>query len=154
MILVVCTDDKALLAMAQKQSREYPEVFGQCYQVFKAVPSLGVGEDLFITAHGAYEGDDGNPVIGDKKNAFYINAVELWQALEACFPKSYSGRVYISACESSDHGEDFSFAEVFEAQLHGARSKAGPVYGQKGAVGLRIPFPNDPGWIAATDMVV
>lgn len=154
MILVVCTDDDKLLGVARQQSLSHPATFGKCYQVFHdKVPSLASDEDLFVSAHGAYKGDDGNPVIGDAKAALFVNAVQFWQQIEECVPKDFRARVFISACESADHGgADFSFAEVFETQIHAARKYAGHVYGQKGSVGLKVPAPNDSGWVQVTSL--
>lgn len=148
MILVVCTDDPALVGQAQAQSLAHPGVFGQTYQVFTAVPNLGLNENLFVIAHGAYRGDDNNPVIGDHNAAFYVNAVELWENIQGIVPGHYTGSVYISACESGDHVRgSFSFAEVFSAQLRGHRADAGYAYGQNGAVVGPIPNPDDPSWV-------
>lgn len=107
-------------------------------------------EDLFIIAHGAYAGDDNNPVIGDEKNAFYVNAVELYENLGRIFPQGYSGSVYIDACESADNSpETFSFSEVFASQIqkdHGVVR----VYGRNGDADGQIPLPGAPGWREAT----
>jgi hypothetical protein len=149
MVIIVCTDDATLRQTAVQQAQANQATYGQCYQPFTTIPSLGVNENLFITAHGARDGDDGNPVIGDENNAMYFNAVMLWEALEGIFPRGYRGSVYISACESSNPKASLSFAEVFRAQLHGARRQAGRVYGQKGSVGMNIPGPNDPDWTQA-----
>jgi hypothetical protein len=150
-IITVCTDDDALLKAAKEASLAQPEVFGGSYRVFgKQIPMLGEKENLFLSAHGVYDGDDNNPVIGDKANALFLNGVQAFQALEGLFPPNYSGNVYISACEAADHADDdFSFAEVFKAQLQQARPQAGNVYAQAGSVGLRIPLPTDKGWVLA-----
>lgn len=150
MIITACTDDDALIKAAKAASLKEPLIFGNCYRVFaKQIPPLGADENLFISAHGVYEGDDKNPVIGDKAAALFLNGVQAFQQLEGIFPANYRGSVYISACEATDHADDdFSFAEVFKAQLEGARPQAGAVYGQSGGVGLRVPPPTDRGWKA------
>ncbi len=149
MILVVCTDDDELRNVARNQSENDPAEFGAFYQVFKdRIDPLGQGENLFVSAHGAYKGDDGNPVIGDKGADFYVNAVDFYRNLkeEPVFPDGYKGNVYISACESSDIPRGaFSFAEVFKAQLQADHPNT-RVFGQKGGVGLNIPRSNDTGW--------
>jgi len=149
-IITVCTDDDALVKCAEAASRKEPLTFGSCFRVFaKQIPKLGANENLFISAHGAYQGDDSNPVIGDKAAALFLNGVQAFQQLESIFPANYRASVYISACEAADHADDdFSFAEVFKAQLQGARPQAGAVYGQSGSVGLRVPPPTDGGWKA------
>jgi len=150
MIIVVCTDDTELLRVAERQAEEQPEIYGQCHRVFGGrIPSLARTENLFITAHGAKRGDDGNPVIGDAAEAFFLNAVQTFEGMAEIIPADYAGNTYISACESADKGGDFSFAEVFKAQIQGHRAHAGKVYGQKGGVGLRVPPPTDRGWVQA-----
>jgi hypothetical protein len=140
MILVVCTDDNKLVQKARSEAQRNPGTFGAVYIVFEQVPPLQTGENLFITAHGAKRGDDGNPVIGDKSKAFYVNAVDLYRNLQSIFPAQYAGNVYISACESADNVPgSFSFAEVFKAQI-GVKHGRTRVYGQTGAVGLEIPL--------------
>ncbi len=150
MIIVVCTDDPILGNVARQQAQINQVIFGQCYQVFTdAIPQIGQRENLFISAHGAYRGDDGNPVIGDSRNAVYVNAVELYENIREIFPVGYQANVYISSCESSDYARgSFSFSEVFKAQLQ-ARHSNTRVYGQHGAVALQIPLPNDLGWVQA-----
>ncbi|MHB8531958.1 MAG: hypothetical protein ACYDC2_04480 [Solirubrobacteraceae bacterium] len=149
MIVAVCTDDDALVACAQEAAQQQPVVFGRCYRVFdRQIPVLGLEEPLFISAHGAYRGDENNPVIGDRDADLYLDGVTALRELRRLFPVGYRGSVYISACEAADHSnDDFSFAEVFKAQLQGALPQAGPVYAQQGVVGLRVPPPNDPAWI-------
>ncbi len=151
MILVVCTDDDDIEVVAERLAHTQPAIYGACYKVFRStVPVLGRAENLFLTAHGAYVGDDGNSVIGDSHEAFYLNAVDGFENLAGIFPRGYSGNVYISACESSDRARGgFSFAEVFKARLAAAHASAGKVYGQHGGVGLTIPAPGDRGWIEA-----
>jgi hypothetical protein len=152
-IIVVCTDDDKLRKYAEEAAARNPEIFGQCYRVFQdRIPPLANDENLFISAHGVYEGDDNNPVIGDKKKALFLNGVQAVQQLDDVFPAGdYSGNVYISACEATDHADDdLSFAEAFKSQLHGprrgTRRHTGKVYGQAGSVGLRVPPPTDAGW--------
>lgn len=151
MILIVCTDDDDLIQMAQQQAQNNPGVFGNAYRAFAdVVPALGAAENLFVVAHGVQEGDDNNPVIGDGDEAHYWNAVEFFEAIQGLFPGNYSGSVYISACESADHNADtFSFAEVFKAQLQGARAQAGEVYGHHGEIAGNIPVPGDASWALA-----
>ncbi|QSO52091.1 hypothetical protein JZ785_25645 [Alicyclobacillus curvatus] len=151
MIIVVSTDDKKLKTVAENLSKTQSAVYGSCYQAWggTAIPQLGVNENLFVTAHGAYEGDDNNPVIGDGKKAHYVNAVDFYNNIKSIFPQNYAGAVYISACEAADHSdEDFSFAEAFRNQIdvhHNVR-----VFGQKGSVGYTIPLPSSSQWVEAT----
>ncbi len=149
MVIVVCTDDDKLLQLAQQQANTRPTVFGKCYLIFKdQIPQLGQSENLFIGAHGAFKGDDGNPVIGDKEKAFYVNAVDFHANIKGIFPDNYQGKVFIYACESADYAPgSFSFAEVFKAQLQVGHPKV-RVYGQKGEVGLKgVVGPEDKGWV-------
>lgn len=152
MIIVVCTDDNQLLNVARQQAQNNRNIFGQCYWAFNdQIPQIIPNENLFISAHGAYRGDDGNPVIGDRQSAFYVNAVDFYENIQVIFPNNYQANVYISACESSDIARgSFSFAEVFKAQIQVAHGNT-RVYGQRGAVGLQIPLPNDPNpnWVQA-----
>ena len=149
MILVVCTDDPNLLHIAVQSSNAHPQVFGHPYQVFvNPMPVLGQNEALFVIAHGAMRGDDGNPVIGDEdmRRAFYLNAVQLYQGLQDRFPAGYAANVYIDACESSDHDEDtFSFAEAFKSQVQPGRPLV-RVFGRNGVAAGLIPLPGSAGW--------
>jgi len=149
MIIVVCKDDPALLDVARDQADNDPAEFGAFYEVFKdQIDPLQQGENLFVSAHGAYKGDDGNPVIGDSAKDFFVNAVEFYENLDggSIFPDGYEGKVYISACESSNNPRGaFSFAEVFKAQIQGKYPKT-KVFGQKGSVGLNIPRSDARGW--------
>ncbi len=152
MVIVVCTDDKDLLKLAHQQANSNAPVFGKCYLAFKdQIPQLGQNENLFIGAHGAFKGDDGKPVIGDKEKAFYVNAADFLENVKGIFPDNYQGSIYIYACESADYdtGTD-SFSEVFKSVLQVSRQNV-RVYGQKGAVGLKgVVGPDDKGWLEAT----
>jgi len=151
MILVVCTDDPKLLKIAQDSRGSNLAVFGEVKKIFAdPLPQLKAGENLFIIAHGAYKGDDNNPVIGDKSKDFYINAVDLFENIKSIFPKNYSGSVYVDACEAADHDEEtFSFIEVFLTQIQAVHGNT-QVYGRNGAASGRIPLPSDPKWRRAT----
>jgi len=151
MIIVVCTDDASLIDVARDSSAAAPAIFGNYYQIYaQQIPNLAAAEDLFLIAHGAYAGDDNNPVIGDERNAFYVNAVELFQNIQSLFPAGYSGIVYIDACESADHDEEtFSFSEVFLTQIHAVHGST-HVFGRNGTVGGTIPLPGSAGWVEAT----
>lgn len=149
MIIVVCTDDRHLVNVAERSRASSPDIFGKVYQVFHdTVPQLGDDEPLFIIAHGAMEGDDGNPVIGDRAHAFYVNAVELHLNIANAFPARYRGGIYIDACESADHTEEtFSFAEAFKTQVQ-RRHGGVRVFGRNGTAGGLIPRPGN-GWTEA-----
>jgi hypothetical protein len=148
MILVACTDDPNLVTIARTCSQQNRAIFGMYYQIFKdELPKLGQNEDLFIISHGAYKGDDNNPVIGDKdkKREFYLNAVDLYLNIKDIIPHSYKGRVYIDACEAAQNDENtFSFIEVFYAQINPGRNTK--VYGRNGTVSGLIPLPDASGW--------
>ncbi|MEV0730294.1 MULTISPECIES: hypothetical protein [Polymorphospora] len=156
MIITVCTDDDLLVREAEKQSRQNPRVYGTTYRVFsQVIPRLGVDEDLFVSSHGAYDGtgwiSPPQPVIGDKKKDLFLTAGDLYVNLEHLLPADYRGRIFVSACESADAGGPaaMSFVDRLATTL-GAHGHGGiAVYGQRGAVGMRIPAPNDPGWIRA-----
>ncbi|MDP2713859.1 hypothetical protein [Rheinheimera sp.] len=150
MIIIVCTDDQKLVDIAQISSSNNPQIFGNTYRIFNQIPRLLPGENLFVIAHGAYNGDDNNPVIGDRKNDFYVNAVDFFDNIKSIFPNGYTGSVYIDACESADHTEEtMSFAEVFLTQIqvyHGQTR----VFGRKGKNSGLIPLPADLSWGQAT----
>ncbi len=151
MILLVCTDHDRLIEEARRAARAKPETFGRACRAFRdRAPRLGVGEDLFIAAHGVFEGEDGGPAIGDQACALAVNAEELGRGLAPVLPRGYRGSVYVSAGESADlaHGA-FSFAEVLKAEL-AARCGAARVFGRKDPVGPGIPEPTAPGWEEAT----
>jgi hypothetical protein len=145
MIIVACLDDTKLLRVAKKQSSKKPQTFGECYQAFSKIPipPLKKDDNLFITAHGAYKGDEGKPVIGDSVEAHYWQAEDLYAELNNLFPANYNGKVFISACESADQKDnEISFAKRFKYELL-KRQHDVPVFGQHGAVGLEIPSPHD-----------
>ncbi|HYE75899.1 MAG TPA: hypothetical protein VEF04_21320 [Blastocatellia bacterium] len=149
MIIIVCTDDPKLEVIAKGSSESNPEVYGKYYKVFGTIPKLGKHENLFIIAHGAYKGDDRNPVIGDKRQAFYVNAVELYLNIKRIFPVEYDGNVYVDACESADHDEEtFSFIEALLTQIQVDHSDT-DVYGRNGTASGLIPLPNARGWVKA-----
>lgn len=152
MILAVCTDDdQATLHVGQAQSAANPLVYGDCHAVFEApVPRLGEGENLFVIAHGAAVGDDGGPVIGDKRRAFWVNPAGLWANVQSIFPRGFFANVYISACESADTPNGTcSFTELFMSALRHNRPNSGVVYGQRGAVHGNIPLPTSASWVPA-----
>lgn len=147
MIIAVCTDDNKIFKIAEKDSRSNPETYGKTYKVFDAkIPLLGLDENLFVTAHGAKDGDENQPVIGDAAKAFWVSGEELWVNSKNIFPAGYRGGVYISACESADGNSElsFSFTENFKAQ-----SRLPDVFGQRGPVGYEVPPPDDNGWVRA-----
>lgn len=148
MILVVCTDDPGLIAIARECTRLNQPVYGQTHQIFRGqLPALGQNENLFIIAHGAFRGDGNNPVIGDEQEAFYVNGVELYVNLSPIIPPNYRGRVYIDACESAtNNAYTFSFSEVFKSQIQPNRNPAPRVFGRNGTVGGLIPLPDANGW--------
>ncbi|WP_431224955.1 hypothetical protein ACQ86O_09060 [Serratia sp. L9] len=148
MILIVCTDDENLIAVANRSIIKSPLVFGSRYQVFHDVlPALSVDENLFIIAHGAFLGDNGLPVIGDKAAAFYLNGNTLYQSITAIIPDHYQGDIYIDACESADNTEEMlSFAETFYVYFHDEH-KDSHVFGVNGSSSGLIPIPGDPKWI-------
>ena len=150
MIIIICTDDSKLEKIAKQSAQQNPAIFGSIYRAFTdKLPTLGKNEHLFIIAHGAYAGDEGNPIIGDEREGFYVNGIELWKNLKGIFPKNYLANVYIDACESADHKSGtFSFAEVFFSQINVDFHKT-KVYGKKGASAGLIALPGDQTWIQA-----
>ncbi|MEZ5088313.1 MAG: hypothetical protein R2719_00565 [Micropruina sp.] len=95
MIIVVCRDDPGLVAIANLSRQGNPGVFGAVHQVFgNQIPQLGVNENLFLISHGVKDGDDGNPTIGGAADDFWVNAVQLFDALVAgnLFPPATRGR--------------------------------------------------------------
>ena len=149
MIIVVCRDDPGLVTIAINSRQGHPGVFGAVHQVFgNPIPPLGANENLFLISHGVKDGDDGNPTIGGAGDDFWVNAVQLFEALAAgnVFPPGYAGSVFIDACEASEHDEDtFSFTEVFLGQIQ-ARFSQVRVYGRNGVADGLIPPPGSPGW--------
>lgn len=151
MILVVCSDDPGLVTIAQNTSQSDTNVFGNYYQIYNPIPTLGPAENLFVIAHGSYLGDDNNPVIGDEEAAFYVNAVEFWENIKSIFPRGYTGSVYIDACEAADHDlNTFSFTEVFLTQIQVAYGST-LVYGKNGiSDSALVTPPGDASWTQAT----
>jgi hypothetical protein len=153
MILCVCRDDlRGTWEVAKQSLHAHHDVFHRAHLVFdREVPMLGVNEDLFVIAHGAADGDDGKPVIGDAHDALYLDAPTFWENVKSVFPAGYQASVYISACESADPGpgKDFSFAEAFAVYVKSERSINCRVYGHKGSVGGEIPLPDEDLWIEA-----
>jgi hypothetical protein len=152
MIIIVCTDDKQLEEIASASSQKYFDVFGNYFNAFdKEIPILQSSENLFIIAHGAFDGDEGNPVIGDKKKGFYVNGLELWENLKKIFPVNYTGNVYIDACESADHDNSvFSFIEVFYSQYNLKFTTM--VFGINGASSGLIALPANKKWRPANPL--
>lgn len=150
MILCVChDDDSGTYQVGRAQMLANPAVFRSCHRAFTQIPRLAPDEDLFIIGHGVMAGDDGNPVIGDREEGHYYNAVDLFANLEPIFPAGYHGGVYVSACESAAIPRGaFSFAEVFKAQLQ-AHHPSARVYGHERAIGGAIPPPGDRSWVQA-----
>lgn len=148
MIIVVCTDDPGLVAIARECTRINAPVYGNNYKIFhNVIPPLTQYENLFVIAHGAFRGDDGNPVIGDQEAAFYVNGVALYENLAPIIPANYRGNVYVDACESANNNAyTISFCEAFKSQIQPSRNPAPRVYGRNGTVGGLIPLPDAPGW--------
>jgi len=147
MIIVVCTDDPKLTKIAEASARSAPNVFGNVYRVFgKSIPRLGADEHLFLVAHGAKKGDDNNPVIGSKTNAFYVNAVDLYKNISGLFPAGYQANIYVDACESADNDDStFSFTEALKTQVRVNHGKT-RLFGRNGAVSGLVPQPAAKGW--------
>lgn len=151
MIIIVCTDDPALAGIAQNSHASAPAMFGNVYQAFAHIPALGVNENLFVIAHGAYKGNDGNPVIGDQNaaRAFEVNAVDFYKNIHGIFPAGYTGNVYIDACQGADYSKGaFSFAEVFLAQIRVTHGQT-RVFSKKGDSGGNILPAGNAGWTQA-----
>ncbi len=155
MLITVCTDDDRLVETADRQAAREPHIYGRCYHAFAGqIPQLGVAENLFVTAHGAFETNDVSPpqpVIGDNSRDLYLTAADLYDNIQSLFPAGYTGSIYISACESADPGGPaaLSFAQALLIALDAGGRRGVAVYGHHGAVGLRTPPPNDPGWVKA-----
>lgn len=152
MIIIACTDDPELVDIAKKSILNEPEVFLSYYKVFHgAIPLLGQDEDLFIIAHGAFQGDEGRPVIGDQDagRAFYLNGEQCYLNLSSIFPQGYSGRVFVDACESADSSRAVdSFITTLQVQFL-VNSFNTQVYGINGESAGLIPLPDNPKWRAA-----
>jgi len=149
MIIAACTDDPMVEDIARTAAEKHADVFGDWYKVFhKPLPNLGVTEDLFIVAHGAAVGDERQPVIGSKANAFYLTARDLNANLHI-FPNGYSGGVYVYACESADPGVGgLSFVEAYK-KIIGPSYPGLTAWGQTGKPGGPLPLPTDRSWIKA-----
>ena len=79
MIVIVCTDDSQLEEIARHSIRHHPLVFERKFKVFhNELPRLREDENLFIIAHGAFQGDEGEPVIGDQRAAFYLDGRDCY----------------------------------------------------------------------------
>ncbi|MEM9332166.1 MAG: hypothetical protein AAGA53_12630 [Pseudomonadota bacterium] len=146
MIIGVCTDDVAIENQVNKSAASDPAVFGKAYLVFnRNIPDLKVDEDLFLVAHGAAFGDEDQPVIGSKSNAFYLTASDLNSNLHV-FPLNYKGRIFVDACYSADPGKaGWSFVEKFKEII--VQSFPGvKVFGRTGSVGGPVLKPGDPNW--------
>lgn len=150
MIIIVCTDDPKLVTIAEGSLSQDPSVFFSIYQVFhQSIPMLGVAEDLFMIAHGAFDGDAGQPVIGDEKQAFYLNGDQCFLNIAPIIPAGYRGRVYVDACESADETSRMdSFISRLQALflVNGLQVK---VFGVNGKNTGLIPTPGDSKWVPA-----
>ena len=150
MIIILSQDDLVQLrAIAQASVQQNPGVFGDIYPIGSPIPPLGLNENLFVIAHGAFDDASGNPVIGDENEGYILDGLELWDNLQGIFPQNYTGNVYIDACESADHNNEvFSFIEVFYSQtdIHLPNTS---VFGVNGDSAGTIDLPGDPSWVQA-----
>lgn len=152
MIIIACTDDPGLVDIARQSILNDPDTFISYYKVFhRAIPALGLDEDLFIIAHGAFQGDEGRPVIGDADadRAFYLDGQQCYVNIQSIFPSGYSGKVYVDACESADSSKKIdSFITTLQNQFL-LNAQNTPVFGINGTSSGLIPLPDDPKWRAA-----
>lgn len=150
MIIAVCKDDPTDVEIAKAASKKYQATFGNWYKIYdKKIPNLGATENLFIIAHGASYTDEGQPVIGNMADAFYLTARNL-NANMHLFPSGYSGGVYIYACESADHGAaEVSFVLAYLKCVKPSYPNI-KVFGQTGKIHGPLPVPSDPSWKSAT----
>lgn len=149
MIIAACTDDPMVTKIAREASEKAPETFGSWHKVFdKNIPDLEVDEDLFIVAHGAAIGDEGQPVIGSREDAFYLTARDLNSNLHI-FPSGYAAGVYVYTCLSAVKGATgLSFVETYQAII-GPSFPGLTAYGQTGKPHGPLPGPEDPSWVKA-----
>ena len=149
MIIIVCTDDPKLVDIAAESVLKEPEVFRSYYKIFhSAIPPLDVEEDLFIIAHGAFQGDEGRPVIGDRDGDrdFYLNGAQCFINIHSLIPPGYKGRVFVDACQSAtDSRKIDSFITTLQIQFLLNSLKA-LVYGINGDSSGLIPLPDDSKW--------
>jgi hypothetical protein len=149
MILIACTDDPHLVSIATKSAEKHPNVFGDVYQVFvDVVPMLGLNENLFVIAHGAYDGDEGRPVIGDKQEGFYLEALDLFKNLGQIIPNHYQGNVFVDACEAADFKATVSFIELLQSVFN-SHNYAIRIFGTIGKSKGLIVSPDNPKWKSA-----
>ncbi|AYA05597.1 MULTISPECIES: hypothetical protein [Rahnella] len=148
MILIVCTDDPELEHVASASMAQYQSVFKSSYKIFHSeLRLLGKSENLFIISHGAFQGDNDRPVIGDKAKAFYVNGDTLYLNVKSIFPPDYTGNVYIDACESADSTDVLlSFAQTFYLDFH-PDSPTSKVFGLTGVSSGLIPLPDNTAWV-------
>ncbi len=150
MIIAVCTDDPMVDGIARTAATSNHAIFGDWYKVFDDnIPDLGKDEDLFIVAHGAALGDEGQPVIGSKSNAFYLTARDLNSNLHI-FPSGFSGGVFVYACLSAVKGATgLSFVETY-LKIIGPSFPNLTAWGQTGKPFGPLPAPQDPSWQRAS----
>ncbi|GAA4455166.1 hypothetical protein [Phytohabitans houttuyneae] len=154
MLLTVCTDDDDLRNVAVAQAASQRPIFGYCYHSFEwRIPPLQADENLFITAHGAFNSDrvePPQPIIGDHDAWLWLTGEDLFANLRDIIPTDYHGAVYISACESADGDAGTpSFAQSLLRTFREFGYDRIRVYGHRGEVGLLTPPPGDPDWVQA-----
>ena len=149
MIIAACTDDLMVEDIARDAAKGNHHVFGEWYKVFdRDIPHLRPTENLFIVAHGAAFGDEGQPVIGSKGDDFYLTARDLNKNL-TIFPEGYSGGVYVYACLSAAPGAGgLSFVEAYKALIGPSFPKMS-AWGQTGKPSGPLPPPTDKSWVEA-----
>ena len=150
MIIIAATDDPNLDTIAINSAARARDTYGDIYKVFEhQIPPLGDEENLFIIAHGAYEGDEGGPVIGSATDDFYLTPMDTYQNLQSIFPNGYSGNVYIDACESATEESVVSFIVLLKTVLldNGFDCR---VFGREGLASGLIPLPGNPDWVEAS----
>lgn len=143
MIIVASPNDQTIINIAQNQSANNVNTYGNTYVMGNSIPQLGPNENLFIIGHATPRGDSNLPELGDANGAFAVDGQELYGNLEPIFPAGYAADVYIDACSSANWGRGgFSFIELFKSQIapvfNGVR-----VFGRLGEVSGNIPDPND-----------
>lgn len=147
MIIVASPGDNNIIQLAQNQSQQSHNIFGNTHVMgTNQIPPLGLNEHLFILGHGIKKGDSNLPEIGDENGAFALDGDELFDNLRSVFPAGYAADVYIDACQSANIPRgDFSFVELFKTRItnvfEGVR-----VFGRVGDICGNTPHPGDTQW--------
>jgi hypothetical protein len=164
MILIVAPNDNEMIRVNAQQSRNFPEIFGDCcvYDGNQYIrieldaggalnetpnwrPAVDPDESVFVSGHATPRGDLGNAEIGDAIGGLSLNGIELWErVVRPVIPDMFDAGIFVDACSSAGFARGaFSLIETFKSQADLVLSRP-EIFGRMGEVGYEIPAPETP----------